>query len=51
MVAMQRWIDEQRTDPQGIDGEVLEEFSVWVEERLAVAGNTAVLHRESNRAW
>jgi tetratricopeptide (TPR) repeat protein len=51
MVAMQRWIDARRIDPQGVDGGALEEFSVWVEERLAVAGNTAVLHRESNRAW
>lgn len=51
MTAMQRWIDTRRVDAQGIDPGAIEEFSVWVEERLTVAGNTANLYGDSDRAW
>lgn len=51
MVAMQKWVDQRRADPQGLGTEAIEEFSLWVEERSQVAGNTAGLQSSSDRAW
>ena len=51
MVAMQKWVDQRRADPQGLGTEAIEEFSVWVEERSQVAGNTAGIQGSQDRAW
>lgn len=51
MVAMQKWIDQRQADPQGLGTEAIEEFSVWVEERSQVAGNTAGIQSSQDRAW
>lgn len=51
MVAMQKWVDQRRADPQGLGTEAIEEFSLWVEERSQVAGNTAGLQSSPDRAW
>ena len=51
MVAMQEWVDQRQADPQGLGTEAIEEFSLWVEERSQVAGNTAGLQSSPDRAW
>ena len=51
MSAMQRWVDQRRADPQGLESLAIEEFSVWVEERRSVAASTATLPGGSDRAW
>ncbi len=51
MSAMQSWVEQRRADPQGLESRAVEEFSVWVEERLSVAANTATLSGGAERTW
>ena len=51
MAAMQRWVDQRRADSRELDTATIEEFSVWVEKRLTVAGNTASLQGRVDRTW
>jgi len=49
---MQAWIGEHRANPGGVDGAALESFAAWVDERGAIAGQTAGLTREgAHAAW
>jgi tetratricopeptide (TPR) repeat protein len=43
MQSMHAWIAERQRDPSGIDAEVLRAFAQWVEERAAIAQQTASL--------
>jgi hypothetical protein len=51
MVAMKTWIEERTGVPSVADPGELQEFSAWVEERSAIAAQTASLIESSDRAW
>jgi tetratricopeptide (TPR) repeat protein len=52
LAAMQSWVGEHRNNPSGIDGASLESFASWVNERSAIASQTAALTREgASAAW
>jgi tetratricopeptide (TPR) repeat protein len=51
MAAMQRWVEQRRVDPGGVDPSTLEEFSVWVRDRAEVSDNTASQQRNGDRTW
>jgi tetratricopeptide (TPR) repeat protein len=51
LTAMKRWLAERASDPQGLSGSVIEEFSAWVEERSEIAGHTASLEHPTDRTW
>jgi tetratricopeptide (TPR) repeat protein len=51
LTAMQQWVTERISDPEGLDAGVVEEFASWVEERAEVAGNTASLTRDTANSW
>lgn len=52
LTAMQEWVGEHRGNAAGVDGAMLESFASWVNERSAIAGQTAGLTREgAASAW
>ncbi len=52
LTAMQEWVGERRGNAAGVDGAMLESFASWVNERSAIAGQTAGLTREgAASAW
>ena len=50
LTAMQAWVGEHRGNPAGVDGTSLEAFASWVNERSAIASQTASLTREGASA-
>ena len=49
---MQEWVAEHRRNPVGVDNTMVETFASWVNERSAIAGQTAALTREgAASAW
>jgi tetratricopeptide (TPR) repeat protein len=52
LAAMQSWVGDHRGNPAGVDGGTLESFALWVNERSAIASQTASLTREgAASAW
>jgi len=51
MTAMQRWVESRQADPQGLDPEIIDEFSIWMRDRAEVSGNTAGLQGDTGRTW
>ena len=52
LAGMQAWVGEHRGNPAGVDGASLESFASWVNERSAIASQTAGLTREgASAAW
>jgi tetratricopeptide (TPR) repeat protein len=52
LAGMQAWVVEHRGDPAGVDDSALEGFAAWVDERSAIASQTAGLTREGvTAAW
>lgn len=51
MDAMKTWVEERTGEPSIVDPGELQEFSAWVEERSAIAAQTASLVESSDRAW
>ena len=52
LAGMQSWVGEHRNHPSGVDGAALEAFASWVNERSAIASQTAALTREgASAAW
>ena len=52
LAGMQTWVGEHRGNPEGVDGAALEAFASWVNERSAIASQTAGLTREgASAAW
>lgn len=51
MEAMQQWVEERSVQPGGVDPDELREFSAWVEERSAIAKQTASLVKNADRSW
>ncbi len=50
--AMQVWVGDHRGNAAGVDGASLDAFASWVNERSAIAGQTASLTREgASAAW
>jgi len=50
--AMQGWVGEHRANASGVDGASLDAFASWVNERSAIAGQTASLTREgASASW
>jgi tetratricopeptide (TPR) repeat protein len=50
--AMQGWVGEHRGDAAGVDGASRDAFASWVNERSAIAGQTASLTREgASASW
>jgi tetratricopeptide (TPR) repeat protein len=50
LTAMQAWVGEHRGNPAGVDSASFEAFASWVNERSAIAAQTAGLTREGARA-
>jgi tetratricopeptide (TPR) repeat protein len=50
LTAMQAWVGEHRGNPTGVDGPSLDAFASWVNERSAIASQTAGLTREGAAA-
>jgi tetratricopeptide (TPR) repeat protein len=50
LTAMQSWVGEHRGNAAGVDGTSLEAFASWVNERSAIASQTASLTREGASA-
>lgn len=50
LTAMQSWVGERRGNAAGVDGPSLEAFASWVNERSAIASQTASLTREGASA-
>lgn len=52
LTAMQTWVGEHRGNPAGVDAPSLESFASWVNERSAIASQTAGLTREgASASW
>ncbi len=51
MDAMKTWVEERTGESSVVDPGELQEFSAWVEERSAIAAQTASLVESSDRAW
>jgi tetratricopeptide (TPR) repeat protein len=51
MSAMKTWVEERAAEPGVIDPDKLQQFSAWVEERSAIAAQTASLVESSDRSW
>ena len=51
MTAMKTWVEERAAEPGVVDPDRLEQFSAWVEERSAIAAQTASLVESSDRSW
>ena len=51
LAAMQGWVEERLGDPAGLDPAAVDEFSVWVQDRSEVSGNTASLGGMTARTW
>jgi tetratricopeptide (TPR) repeat protein len=51
MDAMKTWVEERTGESSVVDPGELQEFSAWVEERAAIAAQTASLIESSDRAW
>jgi tetratricopeptide (TPR) repeat protein len=51
MAAMKTWVGERSAEPGAVDPGELQEFSAWVEERAAIAEQTASLVESSDRSW
>jgi tetratricopeptide (TPR) repeat protein len=52
LAGMQAWVGEHRGNAGGVDGASLESFASWVNERSAIASQTAGLTREgASAAW
>jgi tetratricopeptide (TPR) repeat protein len=52
LTAMQGWVDEHRGNAAGVDAATIESFASWVNERSAIAVQTAGLTREgAASAW
>jgi tetratricopeptide (TPR) repeat protein len=51
MVAMHRWADARRQDAQGLSSADVEAFAKWMDERTAVAGQTASLAIGAAQPW
>jgi tetratricopeptide (TPR) repeat protein len=50
LTGMQAWVGDHRGNPAGVDGASLEAFASWVNERSAIASQTAGLTREGASA-
>ena len=50
LTGMQAWVGEHRGNTAGVDGASLEAFAAWVNERSAIAAQTASLTREGASA-
>ena len=46
LAGMQEWVGSHRGNPAGVDAASLDAFASWVDERSAIAGQTASLTRE-----
>ena len=51
MAAMKTWVEQRTGQPSVVDPDKLQQFSAWVEERAAIAAQTASLVESSDRAW
>lgn len=52
LVAMQSWVNGHRSDAQGVDTAIVEDFAKWVDERGSIAANTTGLTPNgSAEAW
>jgi tetratricopeptide (TPR) repeat protein len=53
MVSMKSWINDRRTNANGLDTQKLDEFSKWVDQRQTIAGQTSSLTTSSPnfRSW
>ncbi|MGZ5475915.1 MAG: tetratricopeptide repeat protein [Thermoanaerobaculia bacterium] len=53
MVSMKSWINDRRTNANGLDTQNLDEFSKWVDQRQTIAGQTSSLTTSSPnfRSW
>jgi tetratricopeptide (TPR) repeat protein len=52
LTAMQQWVGERRANADGVDAGTYEAFASWVDERSAIAAQTAGLGREgAAAAW
>ncbi|TNF80303.1 MAG: tetratricopeptide repeat protein [Acidobacteria bacterium] len=51
MEAMKNWVGERTAEPGGVNPAELQKFSAWVEERAAIAKQTASLVEASDRTW
>lgn len=52
MQAMRRWVEDRRSESQGLDNEFIEEFARWVQEREEIAQQTASLTgRPADGTW
>ena len=53
MVSMKSWINDRRTNTNGLDAQKLDEFSKWVDQRQTIADQTSSLTTSSPnfRSW
>jgi tetratricopeptide (TPR) repeat protein len=53
MVSMTSWINDRRTNANGLDAQKLDEFSKWVDQRQTIAGQTSSLTNSAPnfRSW
>ncbi len=49
--AMKKWVDGHNENPDGIDATALSDFASWVDERGAIAGQTATVSEMKNGKW
>ena len=53
MVSMKSWINDRRTNANGLEPQKLDDFSKWVEQRQTIAGQTSSLTASASnfRSW